>query len=206
MRRIANTTELTTELTRLLAYAGSYQPSRVKLAASLRSLALRTAAPKPPPDIQWLCDALENVMNRLGDRVSRPIYDPQRKEIEGSFSSSDVPWLDHTLNDRDNDPEDIDSNPSVARALAGIKREILHSFGNKALVDAKKIQIELGEKGRVHVYLPLVPFKPCESQFVGAAQCSNPGIESRGGMHFCQQHAKDYDRIMREEDADAEEF
>lgn len=43
MRKIANTTELTSELERILDYAGSYQPSRVRLAAELGELSVRVA-------------------------------------------------------------------------------------------------------------------------------------------------------------------
>lgn len=49
MRKIANTTELAGELQRILDYAGSVRPSRVKLAADLSSLAMRVAAKAPKP-------------------------------------------------------------------------------------------------------------------------------------------------------------
>ena len=43
MRRIANTTELVSELQRLLAVSGSNQPSRTKVAAELEELSARVA-------------------------------------------------------------------------------------------------------------------------------------------------------------------
>jgi hypothetical protein len=52
MHRIANTTELQSELRRLIAYAESPQPSRERLAAALNDLSERVAA--SPPKVVFL--------------------------------------------------------------------------------------------------------------------------------------------------------
>jgi len=46
MNKIANTNELQTALRRILAYAQTERPSRVKLASELQSLSVRVAAGK----------------------------------------------------------------------------------------------------------------------------------------------------------------
>lgn len=50
MRKIANTTELTSELRQILAYAQSVRPSRQRLARQLRNLSLRVAMEHDSPE------------------------------------------------------------------------------------------------------------------------------------------------------------
>lgn len=53
MRKIANTSELQSELRRLLAYAQSERPSRRRIASALEDLSLRLAKVTPSETIGW---------------------------------------------------------------------------------------------------------------------------------------------------------
>lgn len=71
MRKIANTTELTSELQRLLDYAGSHQPSRVKLASRLQALSYRVAG-SASPNIDKIIDKdIGSKIKTLSERINR---------------------------------------------------------------------------------------------------------------------------------------
>lgn len=63
MRKIANAHELVGELERLLDYAGTYQPSRAKLAAELQALSERVASDVPKD--------LEDMLNTAVPKVKQ---------------------------------------------------------------------------------------------------------------------------------------
>jgi hypothetical protein len=67
MRKIANTTELQTELSRLLDYAGSYQPSRAVLASELNHLSYRMAADTAPQSLEEAKQAMDDLQKQWGE-------------------------------------------------------------------------------------------------------------------------------------------
>jgi hypothetical protein len=83
MHKIANSSELQTEILRVLAMAQKPNPSRTKLASELNNLADRVAAGSPPPEIlKMLMGAVTEMKRRI------PIEDiVNRKEAVGVWGS-----------------------------------------------------------------------------------------------------------------------
>jgi hypothetical protein len=113
MRKIANTTELTSELKRLLAYAGSHQPSRAKLASELRDLSMRVAVAKS----SRVASDADSVL----DKVERQL----KSKFPGLHFSRDVEEdIDESLTvepkDRDPDSSVVIVSVSTDASMSGV--------------------------------------------------------------------------------------